>query len=315
MSAGNLYRYFPSKEALVEGICLHDQRERVGAFQAVAHSDNLLATLETLLRDNVVNRPLHKTVLILEVAAEAARNPRIAEMIRANDADVLSGLAGLVSAAKGLGQAAAELDPWFAARLMFTYVGGLFRRRVLDENFDVEDEVAMTMALLRALFAGAILPSPLRRRRTDALRSRFFARRCRAGRRAGRRLHACARCASLDCARRGSGARRRAANGQRRFRRRSRLRRSAVRLRHAGRARGRRECRRRDRRADDCRTRRRGRRHGRRRPSAGAARSQPDRRPDCPERRRERARRRFDRAGEKRDRPGAGAARLCARRL
>ncbi|THD47187.1 MAG: TetR/AcrR family transcriptional regulator [Bradyrhizobium sp.] len=159
MSAGNLYRYFPSKEALVEGICLHDQRERVGAFQAVAHSDNLLATLETLLRDNVVNRPLHKTVLILEVAAEAARNPRIAEMIRANDADVLSGLAGLVSAAKGLGQAAAELDPWFAARLMFTYVGGLFRRRVLDENFDVEDEVAMTMALLRALFAGAILPS------------------------------------------------------------------------------------------------------------------------------------------------------------
>ena len=42
---------------------------------------------------------------------------------------------------------------------MFTYVGGLFRRRALDASFDVEDEAAMTMALLRALFAGAISPS------------------------------------------------------------------------------------------------------------------------------------------------------------
>ena len=32
MSAGNLYRYFPSKEALVEGICMLDQRERGAAF-------------------------------------------------------------------------------------------------------------------------------------------------------------------------------------------------------------------------------------------------------------------------------------------
>ena len=36
MSAGNLYRYFPSKEALVEGICLLDQRERGAAFHALA---------------------------------------------------------------------------------------------------------------------------------------------------------------------------------------------------------------------------------------------------------------------------------------
>jgi hypothetical protein len=42
---------------------------------------------------------------------------------------------------------------------MFNYVGGLFRRRALDERFDVEEEAAMTMALLRALFAGAISSS------------------------------------------------------------------------------------------------------------------------------------------------------------
>jgi AcrR family transcriptional regulator len=159
MSAGNLYRYFPSKEALVEGICMLDQRERGAAFHALAASGDVLGTLEAMLRDNLLNKPRHKAVMFLEVAAEAGRNPRIAEMMRTNDAEVIAGLAHLIETAKANGEAVAALDASFAARLMFTYVGGLFRRRALDERFDVEAEAMMTMALLRALFAGAISSS------------------------------------------------------------------------------------------------------------------------------------------------------------
>jgi AcrR family transcriptional regulator len=159
MSAGNLYRYFPSKEALVEGICLLDQRERSSVFHALAHSSDVLGTLEAMLRDNLLNKPRHKAVMFLEVAAEAGRNPRIAEMMRANDAEVTAGLVKLFECAKASGQAAADVDSQFAARLMFTYVGGLFRLRALDANFDVEAEATMAMALLRALFAGAISTS------------------------------------------------------------------------------------------------------------------------------------------------------------
>jgi TetR/AcrR family transcriptional regulator, repressor for uid operon len=156
MSAGNLYRYFPSKEALVEGICLLDQRERGAAFHALAASGDVLGMLEAMLRDNLLNKPRHKAVMFLEVAAEAGRNPRIAEMMRTNDAEVIAGLTHLVETAKVNGEAVAAVDASFAARLVFTYVGGLFRRRALDESFDVEAEATMTMALLRALFAGAI---------------------------------------------------------------------------------------------------------------------------------------------------------------
>jgi len=159
MSAGNLYRYFPSKEALVDGICLLDQRERGAAFHALAASGDVLGMLETMLRDNLLNKPRHKAVMFLEVAAEAGRNPRIAAMMQTNDAEVIAGLTHLVEAAKANGEAVASLEAGFAARLIFTYVGGLFRRRALDEAFDVEAEAAMTMALLRALFAGAIAPS------------------------------------------------------------------------------------------------------------------------------------------------------------
>jgi len=158
MSAGNLYRYFPSKEALVEGICLLDQRERGAAFHALAASDDVLGTLDTMLRDNLLNKPRHKAAMFLEVTAEAGRNPRIAEMMQANDAEVMAGLVKLIDCAKRSGQAAAAVETQFAARLMFTYVGGLFRLRALDANFDVEAEATRAMALLRALFAGAISP-------------------------------------------------------------------------------------------------------------------------------------------------------------
>ncbi len=160
MSAGNLYRYFPSKEAIVEGICARDQRERAAAFATLVGGDGVLATLAAMLRDHLLAKPREKAIMIVEITAEAARNPRIAAMTLAIDADVLSGLVMLVEAAKAKGEAAASLDAEFAARVVFTLVSGLFKRRALEPDFDCEAEAAMVAGVLRALFAGAIAPFP-----------------------------------------------------------------------------------------------------------------------------------------------------------
>ena len=158
MSAGNLYRYFPSKEALVEGTCARDQRERAAAFEALFDSGQVLATLAAMLREHLLDRPREKAAMMVEITAEAARNPGIAAMTLAVDADVMRGLAELVEAAKAKGEAAASLDPEFAARVVFTLVSGLFKRRALEPDFNSEAEAAMTMGVLKALFAGAIAP-------------------------------------------------------------------------------------------------------------------------------------------------------------
>jgi len=158
MSAGNLYRYFPSKEALVEGMCARDQRERAAAFDILVGRGDLLATLAAMLREHLLDKPREKAAMMVEITAEAARNPRIAAMTLAIDADVRRGLAELVEGAKAKGEAAASLDPEFAARVVFTLVSGLFKRRALEPDFNSEAEAAMTMGVLKALFAGAIAP-------------------------------------------------------------------------------------------------------------------------------------------------------------
>ena len=156
MSAGNLYRYFKSKEAMVEGICTLDKDDRAQSFLAVVSSQSILAAISDGIRTHLLAKPREKMLMILEIWAEAGRNPKIAEIGRAIDADVLRGLSALVAAAKAKGEAVASLDPAFAARLIFTLVGGLFKRRAHEPDFDIEREASMALSVFTALFAGAI---------------------------------------------------------------------------------------------------------------------------------------------------------------
>ena len=156
MSAGNLYRYFPSKEAIVEGLCEADQVERSEAFAALASAQDLKAAMRAALQEQVLGCPPAKARMILEIWAEAGRNERVAAFARQLDRDVIEGLVELVELAKARGVAARSLDARFAASLLFTLVAGLFRRKALEPDFALETESAVVLGVLEALFAGAL---------------------------------------------------------------------------------------------------------------------------------------------------------------
>ena len=158
MSAGNLYRYFPSKEAIVEGLCERDQAERAAAFAVLAGAGDLHAAMRASLDKHVLNCAPDKARMILEIWAEAARNPRVAQFAYALDRDVIEGMASLFDLAKSCGAAAAGVDSRFAASLMFTLVAGLFKRRAAEPQFDVAAERRMALGVLEGLFAGRIAP-------------------------------------------------------------------------------------------------------------------------------------------------------------
>jgi TetR/AcrR family transcriptional regulator, repressor for uid operon len=156
MSAGNLYRYFPSKEAIVEGLCMADQVQRTEVFSELIGRLDLREALATTLREHLLFRPTEKARMIVEIWAEAGRNPRVAAITAAVDADVLAGLTKVLHA---VGAAGATFDPEFAAIVIFTLVSGLFKRLALEPDFDREAAAAMALGVLEALLAGALAPA------------------------------------------------------------------------------------------------------------------------------------------------------------
>jgi TetR/AcrR family transcriptional regulator, repressor for uid operon len=161
MSAGNLYRTFPSKEAMVEGLCELDQAELAQAFaELMADNRQIMEAMRCGLRKHVLAKPPEKARLLVEIWAEAGRNPRVAAMTRAIDAEVRARLEKLIDAAKSSGAASPRLDSRFGARFFVTFVAGLFKRIATEADFDPEAETPMAIGVLKALLAGALCPDP-----------------------------------------------------------------------------------------------------------------------------------------------------------
>src|SRR4249919_3693257 len=99
MSPGNLYRYFPSKEALMAGIAERDRAEVAQEFASADLSHGFFAVLEGMARHHFAVKPDEQVLLCTEVMAESRRNPEIARISAAFDADVRRWLADLLRTA------------------------------------------------------------------------------------------------------------------------------------------------------------------------------------------------------------------------
>ena len=88
MSAGNLYRYFPSKEAIIADI---SERNRVAAaenFVAVNQAPDFFAGLAAVARQYMVERSAEEVGLCAEIMAESRRNPDIARLYQEVEGDI-----------------------------------------------------------------------------------------------------------------------------------------------------------------------------------------------------------------------------------
>src|SRR6185503_14772422 len=88
MSPGNLYRYFPSKEALIAGIAERDRAEVAQEFASADLSRGFFAVLEGMAAHHFAEKPDEQVKICTEIMAEARRHPEIARISAAFDADV-----------------------------------------------------------------------------------------------------------------------------------------------------------------------------------------------------------------------------------
>lgn len=111
MSAGHIYNYFDSKEAIIAAIVERDLAQFFRRVEQLRGARNLREAIVERIEANVADRLARgKSALQLEVLAEAGRNPRIAEMVQSVDARVRSVLRQLLSDGLPEGGALRDLD-------------------------------------------------------------------------------------------------------------------------------------------------------------------------------------------------------------
>jgi AcrR family transcriptional regulator len=151
MSPGNLYRYFPSKEALIAGIAERDRAEVAQEFANADLSQGLFAVLKGMAHHHFTVRPIEQVKRYTEVMSEARRNPEIARISASFDADVRKWLINLFNAAAERGDIAEDADIEGAVDMLMTIADGVWWRRALDRNFRAEALIPVFMDVARHL--------------------------------------------------------------------------------------------------------------------------------------------------------------------
>lgn len=136
VSAGAVYVYFRSKEELIEGLSRRDRAEVREEFARAAIGHDLVEGLASVLRAAVLDKPRDKVRLLIEMGAEAGRNPAIARTIGECDADIRGALEDILADAARRGQIAPAMPVPDVATLLIVTVDGLFFRSVTDASFD-----------------------------------------------------------------------------------------------------------------------------------------------------------------------------------
>jgi AcrR family transcriptional regulator len=111
MSPGALYRYFPSKAAIIRGIVEDEAREAAAWIGAVESAKDVTSALVDALDTAIVevSAPGYRR-LALEIAAEAARDPEIGAVMEAAENDLLTRIASAVTRAGNAEAAAANAE-------------------------------------------------------------------------------------------------------------------------------------------------------------------------------------------------------------
>jgi AcrR family transcriptional regulator len=135
MSPGNLYHWFPSKQAIIAAF--------VEADRASAAEPQILGNVPTATDAEIR--------LYLEIYAAALRDPELAPLVRTADAEARAGLAALL---RGAGIA----DPEATAVVVIALVDGLVSRRAIEPGCDLAALAGPVGAALGALLARRATP-------------------------------------------------------------------------------------------------------------------------------------------------------------
>jgi TetR/AcrR family transcriptional regulator, repressor for uid operon len=156
MSAGNIYRYFRSKDEVVAAICEADRADIARSFAELEGAGDPLAAFAAIGERHLVNESRDQAVFALDLWAEASRNPRIAQICGDFDADIRRWVGTLLGQMASGGHAAPDLDVAAVVELLLSFGDGMLTRKAREPTFDPEPHVRHITNIVALAVAGMI---------------------------------------------------------------------------------------------------------------------------------------------------------------
>ncbi len=151
ISAGALYVYFPSKEALIEGLTERDRAEFQMRFEGLADAPDIMQALQSLGEQYFVDEPAHKRLMCVEIGVESTRNDKVGALFRSVDSYVHASFEQLFQRLAAEGRIAPDLDIPTLARLFSVIGDGMLWRRAIDPSFDSKSLMPAVAGLVSQL--------------------------------------------------------------------------------------------------------------------------------------------------------------------
>ena len=155
MSAGHIYNYFASKEAIIEAIIERNMEEMFSVFQQFEDQPGQLIDVMLDGCDEGVARHLDKNhkALELEMLAEAIRNQKVASWLQASDSQARAKMRKLMRGERSLIKDASEQELDARINVMFAMFGGLLLRRTLYPEINKDTLLLALKPVLKTLLS------------------------------------------------------------------------------------------------------------------------------------------------------------------
>jgi AcrR family transcriptional regulator len=149
MSTGHIYHYFKSKEAIVEAIVARDMQEGLALIEAIKEADDIVQALINGAATCIIDRgQMSEPALMLEILAEAARNPTVCAIMNGCKTAIRQSLLEALELGRQQGSVAAEANVEVACMMLMLIFDGITVQSSLDPLFHREEILQRLTVLL-----------------------------------------------------------------------------------------------------------------------------------------------------------------------
>ncbi len=154
ISPGHLYHYFASKEAIIEALVDANLKRVAERFGAAAGTSGVVATLASEVEQKKLKRVRGARSVLLDIFAEADRNPAMAEVIRKHSRGLLTLTADLVRKGQDSGEIDKTLDADGVAIVLMSVIDGTKMIGIRDPKL----ETGKTVELIKTMISRFLAP-------------------------------------------------------------------------------------------------------------------------------------------------------------